>query len=569
MSVIGATDGPALGGIAGVMRPATAQGRWPLVLASLGTNVLALSLPIFILQIYDRVLGNAATMTLLVLVIGLTIALILDVALRALRASVSSWNGARFEHMLRIRVVERLLRAPIGLLRRHTPGSYLERINAIPAIRDFYASQLLLAAVDLPFSFIFLAMIYYLGGPLVLVPLILFVLFAVIAVVLGRALRDSSADRAEADRQRYTLILEMFRRLMMIKALGLNVAMVRRAERRQERSAFAIERVMQLGGATQAMNGLFSQLNMVALASFGAWRVLEGDMTMGALAACILLSGRVLQPLQAGMGLWSSYQSVSVARSGIDEIMNLPSETTGRTETPALNGVLELRNVTFGHEPDAPALIDGVSLTIKPGEVVGIDGGSGSGKSTLLLLMAGLLRPSGGSIHVAGHDIDRIDPDWYRSHLALLPHDGVVYAGTILDNLTNFQVGERAHEALYLSYLIGLDETVKKLPDGFDTRVGAADILPAGLRQRVSILRELIKQPKIILFDDADQALDGDMSRRLIELLKQLGKRCAVVLVSSRPQVMGLAQRRYRLSRGKLVTLSSVSGKAKVEEVSA
>ena len=414
LSATGSAGGRESGGIAGVLRSATAQGRWPLVLASLGTNILALSLPIFILQIYDRVLGNGATMTLLVLVIGLSIALILDVALRALRSSVASWNGARFEHMLRFQTIEKFLRAPVDLLRRHAAGSYLERVNAISAIRDFYASQLLLTAVDLPFSFIFLGMIYFLGGLLVLVPLTLFLIFAGLAWMLGQALRDASAVRAEADRRRYDFVLEMFRRLVTVKALGLNVAMVRRAERRQEQSAYAVEQVMQLGAMTQAANSLFTQLNMVSLASFGAWRVLEGDMTMGALAACILLSGRVLQPLQAGMGLWSSYQSVSVARGGIEEIMNFPSERQGRTETPELAGVLELRDVTFQHDPDGPNLIDGVSLSVKPGEVIGIDGGSGSGKSTLLLLMAGLLRPSSGSVNLAGHDIDRIDPDWYR-----------------------------------------------------------------------------------------------------------------------------------------------------------
>ncbi len=553
--------------IFGLARTVSEGGHLPLLISSVGINLLALALPIFILQIYDRVLPNAATTTLFVLIAGLAVALALDAALRALRAAVATWNGARFEHVLRYRAVERLLRTPLDQFERDTPGSYLERINAIGSMRDFHASQLLLAAVDLPFALLFLALIAYLGSWLVLVPLALLVVFGALALIVGRALRESTTVRVATDKRRYDFIIEVLRGIHTVKALALNAAMLRREEALQEDGAMIVQRVMYQSTLAQTLGGLFSQLNLVLLVAFGALLVLDGRMTMGALAACTLLSGRALQPLQTAMGLWASFQAIRVASAGIAEIMTLPSEKSGRTAMPDIAGAIELDDVAYRHDGQEPLLIDGLSLAVAPREVIGIDGDTGSGKSTLLLLMFGLLRPERGSVRIDGNDVDKIDPDWLRKHIALLPRHGVVYGGSVLDNLTNFREGECINEALYLSYLLGLDDAIKRLPEGFDTRIGIGEVLPAGLRQRIAIIRELVKQPKIILFDDADHALDADSSRRLVELLRQLGQRCAIVLISARPQVMQLAQRRYRLSRGHLVPISPVTGRAQIQEV--
>ena len=551
----------------GLAGPVKEGGRLPLLLASMGINLLGLALPIFILQIYDRVLPNAATTTLFALIVGLAVALVLDAVLRALRANVATWNGARFEHLTRYRAVERLLRAPLLQLERQSPGSYLERINAIGSMRDFHASQVLLLAIDLPFALMFLGLIGYLGGWIALVPVALLVLFGCLAIAVGRSLRASTVARVEADKQRYDFIIEVLRGIHTVKALALNAAMQRREETLQEDSAVAVRRVTYQGTIAQTLGGLFSQINLVVLVGFGALLVLDARMTMGGLAACTLLSGRALQPLQSAMGLWASFQGIRVARAGIADIMALPSEKVGRTATPDIAGHVALEDVSFRYGEQEPAVIDGVTLDARSGEIVGIDGDTGSGKSTLFLLMLGLLSPDRGRIEVDGTDIGEIDPDWLRPQVALLQRDGAVYAGTVLDNLTNFREGECVNEALYLSYLLGLDDAVKRLPEGFDTRIGAGEVLPAGLRQRIAIVRELTKQPKIILFDDADHALDADACRRLMDLLRQLGRRHTVVLASAKPQVMQLAQRRYRLSRGRLVPISPATGRAQIQEV--
>lgn len=554
-------------GVLGLAAPALREGRWPLLLASVGINLLALALPIFILQIYDRVLPNGATTTLAVLVAGLCVAVALDTALRALRAHVATWLGARFEHIVRTEAVERILRAPLPAFERDTPGSYLERINAVGTMRDFHASQILLALVDLPFALLFLALIAYLGAWLVLVPLTLLAAFGGLALWVGSALRTSVAARASADKRRYDFLIEVLRGIHTVKALALNALMRRRQECLQEESATAVRRVMYQASLAQTLGSLFSQLNMVALVAFGALLVLDGAMTMGALAACTLLSGRALQPLQMAMGLWTSFQSIRVADAGIADVLSLPDERNGRTARPQITGSIELDGVAFGYDAGGPLLLDGVSLAIKPGEIVGIEGDTGCGKSTLLHLVLGLFPPQRGTIRVDGTDIATIEPGWLRRHIALLPRRGTVYGGTILDNLTDFREGEYVNEALYLSYLLGIDQAIKLLPQGFDTRLGAGEVLPAGLRQRIAIVRELVKHPRIVLFDDADHALDADSRHRLVGLLRQLGQQCSVVVVSSNPQVMRIAGRRYRLGGGLLLALEPTAGTARIREV--
>src|SRR5229473_2836513 len=232
------------GTMPGFAGPVTEGGRLPLLLASMGINLLALALPIFILQIYDRVLPNAATTTLFALIVGLAIALVLDATLRALRAHVATWNGARFEHLTRYRAVEQLLRAPLLQFERHSPGAYLERINAISSMRDFHASQVLLLAIDLPFALLFLGLIGYLGGWIALVPVALLVLFGCLAIAVGRSLRASTVARVEADKQRYDFIIEVLRGIHTVKALALNAAMLRREEALQEDGAMIVQRVM-------------------------------------------------------------------------------------------------------------------------------------------------------------------------------------------------------------------------------------------------------------------------------------------------------------------------------------
>ncbi|HZE92748.1 MAG TPA: ABC transporter transmembrane domain-containing protein [Rhizobacter sp.] len=538
-------------------RTAAGESLLPLLLASSGINILALALPTFILQVYDRVLPNQAMTTLVVLIIGLTVALALDSGLRLLRAQLTTWSVARLEHGLRMRAVEKLLRAPLQCLEAESAGTHLERVNAVTALRDLHGAQIFLALVDLPFGLLFLALIAYLGGALVLVPVASLLAFGFAAAAVGRALRASVDERAQADQRRHDFLIQVLRGIHTVKALALDALLPRRHERLQEASASALARVVHQGTMAQTLGLLFSQINLVAIVAFGALSVLDGRLTMGGLAACTLLAGRALQPLQSAMGLWTSLQALQVARGQLDAVLAMPAEAAPGGAMPAIRGGIELRDLAWRPSADRPLLLDGIDLTVQPGEIVAIEGDTGAGKSSLLLTMMGLLAPERGSVRIDGEDIAAIAPGWLRRHVALLPQDGVIHAGTLIENLTHFRDGEIVNEALTLAGLLGVDQAVKRWPEGFDSRIGVGEVLPAGLAQRIAIIRELVKAPKLVLFDDADRALDADSCQRLAALLRQMARQSSVIVVSAKPVFLQLATRRYRLCDGQLQAVAT------------
>jgi ATP-binding cassette subfamily C protein LapB len=535
-----------------------ARQAWPsLLLASAGVNLLGLALPIFILQIYDRVLGNASRTTLAVLTLGLAVAVAMEIGLRLLRNGVASWTAARIEHVVRFRAVESLLRTSLTDFKRQSSGAYLDTLNAIPTMRDFEAHQKIVIWVDLAFAFLYLGLIAYLGRWLVLVPLVLLGLSGLSALVVGRVLHDAATSQRDVDRRRYDFLMQAISGVLTIKALALNALMQRRQERLQEASAEAVRRLMFRGALAQSLAALFSQLNTVFLLTCGAVLVLHGDLSLGGLAACTLLSGRSLQPIQSALSVWASYQSVRVARAEAAALVALPREQAAPGERIALEGIVELDNVSFRYDPEGPLLLEDVSLRVAPGEIVGIQGNSGAGKTTLLSLILGLVTPERGVVRIDGREIGELSLEATRRQMALLARDGAVFGGTILDNLSNYRDGEAANEALYLAFLLGLNEPVRRLPQGFDTPVERSNVLPSGLRQRIAIARQLVDHPKVILFDEADHALDLDSRTRLVTVLRDLSQGASLILISANPDVLALAHRRYRLDGSRLVPAAS------------
>lgn len=555
-------------GIWAELRSRAAPSRRAVVLATVGINTLALALPIFILQVYDRVLPNGTGTSLLVLAFGLAVALAVEIALRVLRSRIATWTAARLEHLLRCRLMERILSTSVTAFGGRTAAGYLDGLNAVQTLRDFEATQRLEIRVDLVFAVFYLFLIAFLGTWLAIVPLALLVLSAIAGLSVGSRLHASVADRTAADTRRYDVLLSLLGGIPSVKALALNGIMMRRVEQLQEDSARAVRGLMFYGTVAQSVTVLFAQLNTVLLLGFGALLVLHGGLTLGALAACMLLSGRALQPIQTAMGAWANFQSIRIAREQAEAILALPSEGREDALRFAIGGTLELHDVTVPHPSGGAPVIDGVNLTVRPGEIVGIEGAPGSGKTTLLHVMLGLVEPSAGAVRADGRDLRAIAPEAFRRQTALLPRNGVVFDGTVLDNLSNFREGESVNEALYLAFLLGLDDPIRRLPLGFDTPLGGGDVLPAGLRQRIAIVRELVDRPKLILFDEADGGLDADSRTRLVTLLRQLAEDATLVLVSASPDILALASRRYRLVAGRLMPVSLTGGAAVAEVLS-
>jgi ATP-binding cassette subfamily C protein LapB len=526
-----------------------------LALASLFLNVLGLALPMALLQVYDRILPNKSVGTMVFLMGAVLGALLLESTLNFCRSWITGWVGAKFEHNAGCTALNHLVMAGVDEFEREGSGAHLERMNSLATVREFYAGQAMLTLLDLPFAILYLGLVAMMGGILVLVPIILLVLFCVTAIVLGGKLRASLQKRMTADDRRFNFIIEVLGGIHSVKAFAMEAQMVRRYERLQETCAEGAYEVALNSSTAMGLSSFFSQATTVCVGMFGALVVLNGEMTTGGLAACSMLAGRAMSPIQKALGVWTRFQSFMLARHRLTELFKLkPEAPKGLPKLTGLKGALEMQECSFRYGEKLPMIIRDASISIREGECVAISGGNGSGKTTLLTLMQGAIKPVTGQVLVDGQPVTMFEPQSVRDNIAFLPQMGVLFQGTILQNITMFRK-EFDDVAVETAALLGLDEVVATMALGYDTPVGdgAYDSLPRGIKQRIAIARALVNNPRIVLFDEANTAVDttGDNFLR-VWLERAKGKR-TLVLVTPRPSLVKLADRVFELQDGTLI----------------
>jgi len=525
------------------------------MLASLAINVLALALPIVILQVYDRIIPNRAMDTFLFLMLGMVGVVILDTALRIFRSVILSWEGARFDHRESLKAMNRILDAETLSFEEKPAGFYLDKMHALEQIQEFYSGQSILLMMDFPFVIIYLILIWMISGPLILIPIILLILFSIVSVFTGQHLHSALETRSTMEDRRQNFIIETLRGIHTIKSMAMESFMLRRYEKLQNQSAASIFELSRINSIVQGIGATFSQMAVVAFASIGSFYVIDGTLTVGALAASTMLSSRVLQPGLRAMGLWTQFQSIRLARRKVAELYSLPPEEGGNYRAEGgLQGHIELKNIHFKYPTQENMLLRGISLNIRPGEAIAITGNNGAGKSTLIQLMSGFLHPAEGAIVLDGHDLQDYDPEFLRSQIGIVPQKGVLFEGTILENMTLYREGAAVDQAIELAQLLGLGEIISRLPDGLDTQVGGAavDTLSEGVRQKIVMVRSLVGDPSIVLFDDANANFDIKNDNKLLSLIQRLKGNRTLVIVSHRPSFLRLCDRQFTLSEGRL-----------------
>ncbi|MBK1637447.1 ATP-binding cassette subfamily C protein LapB [Rhodothalassium salexigens DSM 2132] len=522
--------------------------------ASIATNLLALALPLVVLQVYDRIIPNAALPTLTVLVVGLLFALLLDMLVKLARYYVAGWQGTQFEQRVATGVMNRLLRARLNAVEKIPAGEHLDRLGGIERLRDFYGSQAALALVDSPFVLVFIAILAVIAGWLALVPVVLLGLAIFLTAVLGRRLRAALAERDGCDDRRYNFLIEALSGIHTVKAMALERLIQRRYDRLMQASAGTGYDVAFYSGLTHSVGTILSQLTVASVAGIGSVLVIQGQLTIGGLAACTMLAGRTVQPVLRFMSLWPRYQSVRRAETKLEEIQSVPVERRGQKVMDGMRS-LDLEAVSFRYGDDLPWVIRDLSLSVAPGEVIGISGANGVGKSTLLHLMLGSLEPEAGSVLLNGEPPSTFRSDSLSRNFAYLPQKPVLFSGTVLENITMFQEQTYLEHALDLAHALGLDEVFARMPDGYDTRVGdtASSTLPAGVAQRITIARALVRRPQLILFDEANTGFDTASDDKLRRTLEDHRGDAALVLVSFRPSLLSIADRRFVLQDGRLL----------------
>ncbi len=528
--------------------------------ASVGINLLTLAMPIVVLQVYDRILPNEATETFALMVGALVVAAVLDGLLRYCRSVILAWRGARFEYQHSLHALAHLLHADLVGFESQSRGAWLDRVQALEQVREFFHGQSILMLLDLPFVFAFLWLIWLFAGQMVLIPLAVMVVFVVVSALSARYLRRALEARSLNDERRQNFLIESLQGVHTLKSMAMEPQMLRRYERLQGQSADAIFVLARLNSIIQGLGVTFSQIVMVTFLALGATLAVEGALSIGALAAGTMLAGRVLQPALKAMGLWTQLQSVRLAREKFEQILEMPTEAVDEGgEDVRLAGEIELVDVHFRHPDSDAELLRGVSVHVAPGEAIGITGSNGAGKTTLFDLIMGFVHPSEGRILLDGRPLAELDRSSMRAQIGLVPQRGVLFGGTLLENMTLFREGEAVDQAIALAKALGLGDSITRLPEGLDTQVDGSisDTLSAGFRQRVIMVRALVGNPKVVLFDDANAAFDSRNDERLMDLLREFKGDRTLLIISHRPSILRLCDRVLELRDGVLHPLGA------------
>lgn len=526
------------------------------LLAALLANLFALGLPLFTMNVYDRVVPNRAVETLWVLALGLSLMLISDLLLRTLRSRFVDLASSRSDVKLSAFIMERVL----GMRMEQRPvsaGSFASNLRAFESVRDFIGSATVVAFIDLPFALIFILAIGWISWPM-LIPL---VVGAAIMLIYALAVQGRMHELAEttyrAGAQRNATLIEGLVGFETLKALGAESAI----QYKWEKSAALLARVgaqLRLLSSTASNTSAFvQQLITLAIVIIGVYVIAERDLTMGGLIACTMLASRAMAPVGQVAGLLVQYHTAATALTSLNEMMLREVERPGDTTFISrgnLKGAIDFRDVSFSYPGQSAPSLRNLSFSIKPGEKVAILGRIGSGKTTLEKLILGLYRPTEGAVLVDGIDLRQLDPAELRRQVGYVQQDVMLFYGSLRDNIMmGAPLAEDADivKAAEIGGIIGL---VNQHPQGFDMVVGErGESLSGGQRQGVAIARAVINDPPILLLDEPTSSMDHsseeDIKRRLTEFAR--GK--TVLLISHRTSLLDLADRIIVMDGGRIV----------------
>lgn len=535
------------------------RSRWlyiDAVAASLLINLIGLVTPLFVMNVYDRVVPNQAEATLWVLAVGICGVFIFDLLLKTLRGLCLDLAGKKTDMIISATLFERI----VGMAMKHRParvGSFAQNIHEFQSLRDFLASLTLASVIDLPFTILILAVIAYLGGHLVWIPILAFPLVALI----GWALQKPLAKTMER-----SMALAAERQSGLIESLaGLDAVKVNNAE--SERQYLWEQTIGTLGRfelkarmlSSLAMNStlLLQQLAGVVIIVLGVYQIIAGNLSMGGLIACYMLSSRALGPLAQVSGLLIRYQQARVTLDSVNQMMELPQERQA-DERPlkrqTLQGGIEFRQLDFHYPDQQQAALQGINLVIRPGEKVGIIGRSGSGKSSLAKLIVGLYQADAGSLLVDGIDVRQLDVSDVRYNIGYVPQDIQLFAGTLRDNLVSGARYVEDELVLQAAELAGVHEFARLHPNGYELQVGErGQNLSGGQRQNVALARALLLDPPILLLDEPTSAMDNTGEERLKQRLAAISKNKTLLLVTHRASMLSLVERLVIVDRGRII----------------
>ena len=529
---------------------------WKVAIAAVFINIFGLLTSLFTMTVYDRVVPNNATNSLIALSIGFGIVVIFDFVLKLLRAYFVDHAGAQIDRDIGDAVFERMLAMRLELKKGST-GALAGLMRELEALRDFFASATLTAVVDVPFIILTLTIVWIIGGSVVLVPGLMVPLVILVGWLTHPALERLSARAMGEGLLKQSVLVETIGGLETVKTAGAAPLMSKRWRKAVEshsESSLRQRLVTSIGVTFATSAGTISYAGVVII---GVTLIAEREMTMGGLIACSILAGRAIAPLAQISQLLSRLTSTRTAYRQINEMMKMPTEGPEGDALKLSNvqGKIEFRNVGFRY-PGAPErALDALSFTVNPGEHVALLGRVGSGKSTIARLVLGLYPPEEGLIMIDGTDIRQLDPKELRAQVGAAMQESVLLTGSVRENIQLGRPRVDDEELIRVSQISGTHQFMGQIANGYDLRLAdRGEGLSGGQRQSIAIARALGGSPPIVLLDEPSSAMDAQTEGALIQRLQEELKGRTVILITHRPPLLQLAQRIILLDQGKIVS---------------
>ncbi len=526
------------------------------LIAALLINIFAMAMPLFTMNVYDRVVPNNAVETLWVLAIGITLVVIFNMILSTARSHVVDSASKRVDVRLSAQIMERVLDLRMEG-RPVSVGSFAANLRSFESIRDFIASATITTLVDLPFILLFLLALAWISPWMVLPPLVAIVLILLVSLAAQARMESLTMASYQASSQRNATLVEALTGLESVKTLNAQGSIQRNWERATEYIALTGGKLKLISSSTVGFVQAVQQLVSISVVIIGVYQAQESAISMGGIIAASMIAGRCLAPLGQVAGLLMQYQNARTSLGSIDNYMKLPIERPAEAEflhRPVFHGGIEFRDVTFSYPGSKQPVLKKVSFKLKPGEKVGIIGRIGSGKTTLEKLALALYQPTEGAVLLDGVDVRQIDPADVRRAIGHVPQDPLLFYGSLKHNLAMGAPYADDASILAAANMAGVTDFANLHPDGFDMVIGErGESLSGGQRQSVAVARALINDPPILLLDEPSSNMDHQSEAQLRKRLGEASATKTILLVTHRTALLDLVDRLIVIDNGHIV----------------
>lgn len=526
------------------------------VLAAVMINLFALASPLFIMNVYDRVIPNNAMETLWVLAAGVVIVFVFDFILKNLRAHFLDFSGRKADVKISASLFEQMLGMTMTA-RPSSAGVLASNMREFETLRDFFTSATMAALIDLPFVFLFIALIAIIGGPIAFVPLAAIPIIVGMGFLLQKPLQKVIKDSMMESALKNALLFETIAGLETIKVQAAEGHTQRSWEELSDKASRTAVKSRRINAFSLNFAMLIQQLVSVSVVIVGVFLIINAQISMGALIACVILTGRAMAPLAQIAGLMTRLQQSREALTQLDALMKKEVERPTDKHfisLPNITGRVEFRDVVFHYPGQTVPAVNHLSFVIEPGEHVGVIGAVGSGKTTLERLLLNLYQPDSGSVQLDSTDVRQIDPGDLRRNVGAVQQSPHLFYGSVRDNITMGHETAPDQAVLRAAELAGVTEFLKESEAGLDTPVGErGEALSGGQRQSVAIARALLYDPPVLILDEPTASMDPASENRLRKRLHKLTEGRTTILITHKGSMLSLVDKLILIDRGRLI----------------